>query len=111
VPNGNPDQIVDMLVIKDVVHHLSFLTVIYEPKIFEHSQLVGNCGFGHREEGSDIADAEFLTGERKNNAQPGWIAQDFERVAQVAGGSGVVESLSGEPYLVLVDIGNFAFSV
>jgi hypothetical protein len=72
-----------MIVIQGVIHRLAVPPVFDQPGLPQGSKLVGNGGFGHPQQGGNIADAHFMALERAEYFYPGRIAENLEQIRQI----------------------------
>lgn len=77
------DEMADVIVSESVVSHLAFPAVLHEPKIPQKTELMGDRWLAAVNGGGEIADAEFLLRQRKEQLRPGGIRQNLEHAGEI----------------------------
>lgn len=65
-----------------VVDGFAVAAEFYQGGLFEDAELVGDGALGHSQEVGDVADAEFTAGEGVEDADAGWVTEDFVEICQ-----------------------------
>ena len=77
------NEMADVIIDKGVVGHFALPAVLHEPEIPQEAELMGDRRLAASNDGSEIADAEFLLRQRKEQLSPGRVRQNLEHAGEI----------------------------
>lgn len=105
VPGGDPNEILDVFVLKRIEDHLSFFTLFDQPQRFQHAHLVRDCRFADPHKLGNVKYTKLFFQQDEHDPEPRGIVEHLERLRQAQDALMLENSLPGRSnrFLMVMD--------